>query len=402
MELTLTSDAEAPSLIRARPAVSSHGTTCIPTIATGSVTAARQSAQAWSALAHGAGVSPYLRPEWIFTYFDAYEPNAALTTVAVRRDGDLIGILPLIRERSMFFGLPIRLLRDPVQRYAPDPFDIACAPSDVDAVAGAMWAALRARRDWDVIELVDLPETGAGWRLMQFAEQAGFRVGRRVSRNSPFVPIPAGEADPLAALSVPTSKFRANLRRRMRNLEKIGPVELRRWTEYSSERFDQFLELEHSGWKGRNGTSIRSNPRDAGYYRALAQGAARNGYLSMYALECDGELVAMHFGITDGRRYLVPKLTFSELHHEYAPGHLLIQEVIRDCAARGCTEFDFMGDVMPWKLEWTDQLRTYHRVHIFNRTVAGRLAFWSRYAVLPRAQSLRRRLHSTKPGRTPV
>jgi CelD/BcsL family acetyltransferase involved in cellulose biosynthesis len=253
-----------------------------------------------------------------------------------------------------------------------------------------------------VIELVDLPETGAGWRLMQLAEQAGYPVGSRISRRSPFVSIPAGETDPVAALPVPTSKFRANLRRRMRNLEKIGPVELTRSTEFSAERFDQFLELEHGGWKGRNGTSIHSDPQDVGYYRALAQGAARNGNLAMYALECDGEPIAMHFGITDGRRYLVPKLTFSELHHEYAPGHLLIQEVIRDCAARGFTEFDFMGDVMPWKQEWTDQVRIYHRVHIFNRTVAGHIAQRSRYTAVPRVQSLRRRLQSTEPGRTPA
>ena len=399
MDLTLTSDTEAPSLIGPRSGAVNPGTT-VASVRNESVTVAKQSAQPWSDLAGGSCIPPYLRPEWTFAYLDAYEPDAELTMVTVRRHGDLIGILPLIRERSWFFGVSVRLLRDPVQRYAPDPFDIACAPADADAVAACVWDALRTRRDWDVIELVDLPETGAAWRLMQLAEQAGYPVGRRVSRYSPYVPISSDDSDPIAALPIPTSKFRANLRRRMRNLEKIGPVQLKRWTEYSAERFDQFLELEHNGWKGRNGTSIRSGSRDVGYYRALAQGAGRNGYLSMYALECDGEPVAVHFGITDGRRYLVPKLTFSELHHEYAPGHLLIQEVIRDCAARGITEFDFMGDVMPWKLEWTDQLRTYHRVHIFNRTVAGRLAFRSRYTILPRAQSLRRRLQSTEPGRT--
>jgi CelD/BcsL family acetyltransferase involved in cellulose biosynthesis len=402
MELTLTSDAEAPSPIGTRPNVVSLAGTVIASLTTEPVAVAKQSAQPWSALADAVSLSPYLRPEWMFAYLDAYEPDSALTTVTVRRHGEVIGALPLIRERSWFFGVPVRLLRDPVQRYAPDPFDIACAPADTNAVAGAVWDALRTRRDWDVIELVDLPETGAGWRLMQLAHQAGHPVGRRLSRTSPFVQIPAGETDPLAALPVPPSKVRANLRRRMRNLEKIGPVELKRWTEFSSDRFDQFLELEHGGWKGRNGTSIRSNPRDVGYYRALAQGAARNGYLAMYALECDREPVAMHFGITDGHRYLVPKLAFSELHHEFAPGHLLIQEVIRDLAARGFTEFDFMGDAMPWKLEWTDQLRTYHRVHIFNRTVAGHLAYRSRYTVLPRAQSLRRRLQSTAPERIPA
>ena len=188
------------------------------------------------------------------------------------------------------------------------------------------------------------------------------------------------------------TRFRANLRRRMRNLEKIGPVGLKRYTEFHPGVFEQFLELEHSGWKGRNGTSILSDESVTRYYRRLAQGASRGGHLAIYALESDGEPIAMHLGIVIGGRYMVPKLTYSELHHEFAPGHLLIQEVLRDCVERGLTEFDFLGDEMPWKMEWTDQIRLYHRVHIFNRTLAGRAAYVNRYQVLTRARAAERRI----------
>jgi CelD/BcsL family acetyltransferase involved in cellulose biosynthesis len=209
--------------------------------------------------------------------------------------------------------------------------------------------------------------------------------------------VAAGDEPDIAATG---AKFRANLRRRKRNLEKIGPVELKRYADFDPAVFEQFLELEHGGWKGRNGTSILSDPKSVAYFRALALAAARHGYLAIYALECDGEPIAMHFGLTHGRRYMVPKLAFSELHHEYAPGHLLVQDVIRDCAARGFTEFDFLGNAMPWKMEWTDQIREYHRVHIFNRTTAGYLAWRSRYSLLTRAQEIRRRLQSAPSSET--
>ena len=74
-------------------------------------------------------------------------------------------------------------------------------------------------------------------------------------------------------MPVTGSKFRANLRRRMRNLEKIGPVELKRYADFDSAVFEQFLELEHSGWKGRNGTSILSDPQSVAYFRAFALAA---------------------------------------------------------------------------------------------------------------------------------
>ena len=394
MELTLAGEAASP-IVASRPGTAESNLPPAASISIMTVPVATEAAMSWSQLAMIAGCAPFLRPEWIFPYLQTFEPRATLEIIAVHRHGEPIGVLPLIRERSWFYGVPVRLLRGPVQRSAPDPFDIACAAADADAVAGAVWQTLRARRDWDAIELVDLPETGAGWRLMQLAEAAGYRIGRRVSRCSPYISLPAGNPDPVATLPVPTSKFRANLRRRMRNLEKIGPVDLKRYPDFDSAAFEQFLELEHSGWKGRNGTSILSDSRSVAYYRSLAKAAAQNGYLAMYALECDGEPIAMHLGLTHGRRYMVPKLTYSELHHEYAPGHLLVQAVIQDCAARGFTEFDFLGNAMTWKMEWTDQIRGYHRVHIFNRTVGGSLAYRSRYSLLTRAQAIRRRLQAT-------
>ena len=115
----------------------------------------------------------------------------------------------------------------------------------------------------------------------------------------------------------------------------------------------------------------------------------------MYALECDGEPIAMHLGLTHGRRYMVPKLTYSELHHEYAPGHLLVQAVIQDCASprihrvrlsRQCDDLEDGVD---------RPIREYHRVHIFNRTVGGSLAYRARYSLLTRAQAIRRRLQAT-------
>jgi CelD/BcsL family acetyltransferase involved in cellulose biosynthesis len=391
MDLTLPGEASAP-IVAPRP----NARACnVASVSIVPVPVARDEALPWSQLAVTAGSAPFLRPEWIFAYLEIFEPHATLETFAVHRQGEPIGLLPLLRERSWFYGVPTRLLRAPVLRNAPDPFDLVCAVADNDPVAGAAWDALRRRRDWDVIELVDLPEDGAGWQMANLAEAAGYPVGRRSSRRSPFVPIPTVAAGDEPIIAATGTKFRANLRRRMRNLEKAGPVELKRYDHFDSAVFEQFLELEHSGWKGRNGTSILSDPQTVAYFRALALAAARHGYLAIYALECDGEPVAMHFGLTHGRRYMVPKLAFSELHHEYAPGQLLVQEVIRDCAARGFTEFDFLGNAMSWKMEWTDQIREYHRVHIFNRTAAGYFAWRSRYSLLTRAQAIRRRLQST-------
>lgn len=346
----------------------------------------------WAELATSAASTPFCRPEWTLAYLDAFEPNAHLFRFDAYRQRTLIGTLPLLGEYRWFYGVPVRSLRAPGFPKAPDRFDIVCAEADAPAVSTALWKSFQERRDWDVIELVDLPEDGPGWRLMQQAEAAGYLVGRRVSRRTPYISIPADAPDLDMVLAGTSAKFRANLRRRMRNLAKIGPVEVTRTTAFDDGLFSRFLELEHSGWKGRNRTSILSDSRAVRYYRALAQSAAANGYLAMYSLECAGEPLAMHFGLALFGHYLVSKLAFAEHRHEYAPGHLLVGEVVRDCHARGLTEFDFLGDEKPWKMEWTKHVRVQHRVHIFNDTVAGHLAYRARYTLLSGARALSRRL----------
>jgi CelD/BcsL family acetyltransferase involved in cellulose biosynthesis len=104
----------------------------------------------------------------------------------------------------------------------------------------------------------------------------------------------------------------------------------------------------------------------------------------------------MHFGLTIHTRYSVPKLAYAEDLHEFAPGHILVHAVLEDLLARGVDEFDFLGNQMDWKREWTPLVRQYQRVHIFNRTTCGIAAARMRYSLLPRVRQMRNRLVSTQ------
>jgi CelD/BcsL family acetyltransferase involved in cellulose biosynthesis len=353
----------------------------------GTIATLRPQLESWTQLASRASADPTYHPDATQAYLDALMPEAQVVTINVMREDGLIGALPLVSDRSHMMHVPVRRLRAPVLVDSPERFDILCAPDDAGPAVQSIWQALTVRDDWDVLELVALPEGGPGSRLLDLARSNGYPIGRRIVRSTPYLTL-----DPDASLerNVPaaTTKFLANLRRRRRNLEKIGPVELVRRTSYDDGFFNQFLILEHAGWKGSNGTSILSDPAMTSYYRRLAQAAAANGTLVMYSLECAGEPVAMHLGLAAGGRYLVPKLAYSERHHAHAPGHLLIHDVLEDCLERRFTEFDFLGGEMPWKREWTDQLRIHCRAHIFNRTAAGRLAKAVRYDGAPVAKLL--------------
>ena len=54
----------------------------------------------------------------------------------------------------------------------------------------------------------------------------------------------------------------------------------------------------------------------------------------MYALELNGELLASHFGLSHGARYSSPKIAYNEKFPQYAPGHLIVSEILQECSSR--------------------------------------------------------------------
>jgi CelD/BcsL family acetyltransferase involved in cellulose biosynthesis len=371
----------------------SKPSTIVTAVVTGSRALLARHESAWRALALRVNAQPFLLPEWIGAYLEAFEPNARIRIVTVERDGELIGILPLVVERLTFYGVPVRRLRAPGILSCPDRFDILCSPENDALVASEIWNALNSKRDWDVLELVDLPEGGPGWQLHQLAAIAGNKTGHRISRRTPYLPINSTSNDLADLAPGTTAKFRANLRRRRTRLGDLGPIEVKRVTAFDDVYLQRFLELENSGWKGASQTSILSRERMNTYYRSLTASAAANGYLAMYTLEAGGEVIAMHLGLALAGRYFVPKLSYDERRHQFGPGHLLVSEVLADCAARGITEFEFLGDDTEWKRAWTDQVHVHYRAHVFNNTVAGRAAWLTRYRIGPGMKGVLRRTH---------
>ncbi len=383
--------ASAPDLV-ARKRSRFGSPTISVTVERGDARLIDQIAPAWRSLCdEGPCADPFFRPEWIAAYLRHLEPEARVVLITAWRNGCLRAVLPLIEERTRFFGVPLRRWRAPTDRHSPDRSDLVHGCDDRQAAVAVIWEYLRATPGWDLIDLADVPDDGAFRDLLRTAAASGYPTAERISRETPYVPL-AGFPNLEAALAHTQAKFRANVRRRWRNLEKQGPVRLVRHETAEPELLSRFFAMEAAGWKGQEGTAIACNPHSEAFYTSLAAEAARHGYFTLYALLCGEEPVAMHFGLTANGRYLVPKLTYDERWHTFAPGHLLVYAVLQDCFACGLREFDFLGNAMPWKMEWAPATRSFYHGYIFAPTPAGRAGHSVRFQLLPAGRRLRDRL----------
>jgi CelD/BcsL family acetyltransferase involved in cellulose biosynthesis len=112
-----------------------------------------------------------------------------------------------------------------------------------------------------------------------------------------------------------------DVRRTMRRLAEVGKIELEHVEEPAAlkARLDDFLKLEHSGWKGQMGTSFLSHDIDA----AFARGAYAPGLASMDSLLLDGQPLAMKLSIRTGRTAYTPKIAYNEDFKKLGPGMAL-------------------------------------------------------------------------------
>lgn len=337
----------------------------------------------WNALVAATCDELFYRHELIRVWIDNFAPRARLRILTARDGaGALSAVLPLMEERTTLYGVPVKQL---VSTANPHSCRFDLVAKDGEAAGQAFFEHLRADRSWDLLRIIDVPEGGNAWHLYEAAKRAGLPCGTWESLQSPYVPLPAKHEELLGRLE---SKFKANVRRRRKKLEEKGKVtveridgglELEGWLE-------QGYALEQSGWKGRRGTAIAQDKATRGFYSELARTAAQLGKLSLYFLHSGGRPVAFHYGLTHAGRYLLLKPGYDEGLKECSPGQLLMDEVLKDCIARGLTEFDFLGPNMVWKQDWTDQVRVHTWLFMFGDSALGRALCAAKFKWLPAAK----------------
>jgi len=124
---------------------------------------------------------------------------------------------------------------------------------------------------------------------------------------------------------------RKDCRRKTRRLAELGALEfdslefegdVHRWIE-------EFLQLEASGWKGREGSAFACNETNRSYFAAIAKAAFETDRLMMLALRLDGKPVAMKCNFISMPGSFAFKIAFDESYAEYSPGFLLEIENVR-------------------------------------------------------------------------
>lgn len=125
-----------------------------------------------------------------------------------------------------------------------------------------------------------------------------------------------------------SSSTRKKLRQHRRKLSEKGALVSTVATEPEAVRqaLEEFLAMEMSGWKGRNGTALASNEGDAAFMRGAMVKLAEHGSAAVHSIYLDGKPVSMQLVARAGGAAFTWKTAYDEAFQDFSPGMLLLED----------------------------------------------------------------------------
>jgi CelD/BcsL family acetyltransferase involved in cellulose biosynthesis len=305
----------------------------------------------WDELARGR-YEPFLRHSWFRTWWEAFGQGRELCTCALWRGQELAAVMPLYaRSRSRLAALA-NIEHSPLfEPLAQDGRALA-------AVASAAFA----RAPEVLVE--GLPADSPALSTLVDAAQRGRRI--------PL--LEHGQTSPITDTSGDFDEYRQKMKRnwreterRRRKLVREHDAEFRLISTPGrlEEELQRGLELEASGWKGKNGTAILSSTATQRFYRSIAALLHARGELTFSSLSLDGRLVAFDLAFVHGSRYYLLKTAYDEGLRTLAPGLVLRLAVVERCFEMGLEAHEFLGPDMEWKRLFSTGTREHRNLRAF-------------------------------------
>jgi CelD/BcsL family acetyltransferase involved in cellulose biosynthesis len=331
----------------------------------------------WDRLAN-TDPAPFSLQAWLGPWWRAFGAPGRLQVCVVWDHGDLIAALPLWADAAGRLTATANAHTPAYRPLAPD-----------RAARAALAEALASRGAELLLDAVPAEEPDTRELLDAVAA-----LGARTVLDPAYV-------SPIADTSGAFDVYRKGFKSRWRELERRARKMAREHEVVTSavaepddleRELSEGLELEASGWKGRERTAMLSEPATAGFYREMAGAFHDRGGLRLSSLRMDGRLVAFDLALLHRDRYFLLKTAYDESLRTLAPGLVLRRAVVERCFELGLEAHEFLGIDMEWKRLFATAEHRHFVWRAYPPGVAPALRYAYRRHARPRLRSAYRRL----------
>jgi CelD/BcsL family acetyltransferase involved in cellulose biosynthesis len=338
----------------------------------------------WNRLNDESGIDhPFLTHEWIRSWWESFGRANHLHLLLVRAGDRPIGLAPLMQNRTMLYGLPVRRLQLIRNDHTPrSGFLIA---DRHDEVCRTLWRHLADRaRWWDVLQLGQLPHDSiVRQEVARLAAGDDFLCNHWPASASPCVRI-SGAWDRYFASR--HTRHQRNVLHRLQRLSRTGRVDMAAITAAVDvpAAFADGLRIEGAAWKAAAGTAMSSDTRVRDFYSRLALRASTRGWLELQFLRVGDCPIAFGYALNYRSRMYLLKAGYMPSHARYSPVHLLVHQTLRRAFDDALCGFDFLGEDEPWKRLWADDTQHHEWLFVCPPRMRMRLLHGVKFRLAPR------------------
>ncbi|WP_424811353.1 GNAT family N-acetyltransferase [Roseococcus sp. YIM B11640] len=302
----------------------------------------------WDALWREApAATPFQSPAWLIPWW-RHVGEGELLTLALREDGELVGLLPFYvysgydRCRRLF----------PLGIGTTDYLDAILRPGHEGPAMAAAFRQLAVLADR--FDIAEWPQLRSHSPLLEAAP------ANWSSRTEPDTPCPATELPSrLDALgSVVSRKTLRDLRTARKRAAEAGTMY---WQEADAESlgpvFDALLRLHAARWSARQEPGVLDSPAVQAAHREALPDLLQSGLLRLQALHLNREIVAVLYALMDppqrpARRLYLYISGFEPALDRLSPGMLLVGQAMDQAVAEGFSTLDFLRGQEAYKYFW--------------------------------------------------
>jgi CelD/BcsL family acetyltransferase involved in cellulose biosynthesis len=359
-------------------------------------------AEAWNRLAHHAPQQlPMASYAWVSSFLEhSLEPPARWASFLAFRGATLVGTLTLACQQDDESTSPRVVLRTPRDDHTQIGDVLVGDDRPAEVVAALLEGALRHFPDFRYLEIKRFPASSPLLGVLQ-SRSLKRRWVMQEHGYGAYLTTPADFDSYRASLS---RNFRNNLNKAANKFKALPGVTTRIEVvpELRESDYQVFLDMEASGWKGREGSAIASSPRLRQFYATLAARCADAGWLEWQFLHANGVAMAANLAMRMRDAVVIWKLGYNDAYSRHSPGSILLQELVKIEAQRGrCRVIDLTTD-HAWYDNWNMERRMYYTVRVYQNSVGALLLGYlparvrQRLAASPALRSLVHRLRSLR------
>lgn len=278
---------------------------------------------AWQRLSNSSLVAnPFYEPYYLLPAIQNLHPKDQIKfcfvfrkSLSNQRDEQLTGFFPLHKRSNSLLSMPRwRLFNDDlILRSVPL---LENSHPEQTLTAFLQWAA---RTDIRLLEFDRVPGEGPFQHALIHA--------LRETRTIPCYADQTSNAVLDKSMREPEGKSRAmrEIGRKRRRLEDLGRLDFRILEDRESlpQWQQDFLRLEASGWKGREGTALALTDRERELFLTITRQASDRGKLLMAGLFLNDQPIAMKCNLVSGQEGLAWKIAYDEEYSRFSPGLVL-------------------------------------------------------------------------------